>query len=643
MQCIQPSSPAAGRFRGLAWCYNAAIGCRRAAIFKGEESIMRVVRSIGFICVMLLFLFSTSQGWAQAANEKTMRPVIRGTHAAVASMRAEATRAAEQILMKGGNAFDAVVAGQAVLGLVDAANNGVGSDAVLLLYDAKLKKVFSINAEGRAPMLATIDWYKQHNQGELPINDGLLAGTVPGVVDAWYILLERWGTMSFGQVLAPAIELAENGFPLGRELANTIASAKKLRKYPTSTRLYLPDGTAPKAGEIFRNPDLARTLKKMVEAERQVSGAGRLAGLKAARDRFYRGDIAQAMAKFCEENEGLFRLTDFMEYTAKVEEPVFIDYRGYQVYKNPSATQGPAELFTLNMLEGYDLKGMGHNSADYIHASAEALKLAFADREKYLGDMDYIRIPFVGLLSKEYANERRQLIDPAKASLEFRPGVAEKYQKDASLLHSSPRRSAQGGAGHDGDTSYIAVVDADRNMVSFTPSLHDSFGTGIVIGDLGFIINCRGDYFSLIPGEANALVPGKRPRSTLQSTLVLRQGKPHMVMGSPGGDDQIMRTMQTFLNMVEFGMDVQQAIEAPRWSTRSFPASTFPHAMVSGDLSVEARVPEPVQKLLEAKGHLLKVNGAWSLGLNEAIVVDLDGRTLSAGADPRGEGYAWAW
>lgn len=604
---------------------------------------MRVIRFIGLIGVMLLFLFSALQSRAQVAEVKTMRPVVRGTHAAVSSMRAEATRTAEQILMNGGNAFDAVVAGQAVLGLVDAANNGVGSDAVLLVYDAGLKKVFSINAEGRAPLLATIDWFKQHNDGVLPVNDGLLAGTVPGVVDAWYILLERWGTMSFAQVLAPAIELAENGFPLGRELANTIASTQKLRKYPTSTKIYMPQGVAPRAGDIFRNPDLARTLRKLVEAERQGAGPGRLAGLKAARDRFYKGDIAQVMAKFSEENGGLFRLTDFAEYTAKVEEPVFVDYHGYQVFKNPSATQGPAELFTLNLLEGYDLKAMGHNSADYIHTSVEALKLAFADREKYLGDMDFIRIPFLGLLSKEYANERRQLIDPAKASLEFRPGMAEKYQKDTSALHSCPRLSAQGGTDHEGDTSYIAVVDENRNMVSFTPSLHDSFGTGIVIADLGFIFNCRGDYFSLVAGEANALAPGKRPRSTLQSTLVLRQGRPHMVMGSPGGDDQIMRTMQTFLNMVEFGMDVQKAIEAPRWSTRSFPASTFPHTMVSGDLSVEARVPESVQSLLRTKGHLLQVKEAWSLGLSEAILVNLDGRALSAGADPRGEGYAWAW
>jgi gamma-glutamyltranspeptidase/glutathione hydrolase len=200
-----------------------------------------------------------------------------------------------------------------------------------------------------------------------------------------------------------------------------------------------------------------------------------------------------------------------------------------------------------------------------------------------------------------------------------------------------------GEADHHGDTRYIAVVDKDRNMVTFTPSLHSVFGTGVVLGKLGFLLNCRGDYYSLVSGEANALEPGKRPRSTLQGTLVLKEGKPHMVMGSPGGDDQIMRTMQTFLNMAEFGMDVQQAIEAPRWATRSFPASPFPHTMYPGDLSVEARIPETVREALIAKGHKLRVSGAWSMGCNAAIVVDSKTGLLSAGADPRVDAYAWAW
>jgi gamma-glutamyltranspeptidase/glutathione hydrolase len=580
-----------------------------------------------------------AQEGEREVTTRTMRPVVRGRHLAVASMKAEATRAAERILEKGGNAFDAIVAGQAVLGIVDAGLNGVGSDAVILVYDSRAKKVFSINAEGTAPHLATIDWYKQHNDGKLPVDDTLLSGTVPGVVDAWYLLLDRWGTMSFAQVLSEAIDLSENGFPIGDSLARGINSAAKLRKYPTSAKVYLPNNRAPEPGEIFRNPDLARTLRRLVEAEKENAGKGRHEALKAVRDRFYKGDIAREMAKFSEENGGLFRYDDFASYTAKVEEPVSIDYRGYQIFKNPSANQGPAELFALNILEGYDLKAMGHNSATYIHTSVETIKLAFADREKYLGDMDFIHIPYETLLSKQYASDRRKLIESDKASLALRPGVAEKSTSQAAPL----KVTMEGNASHDGDTSYIGVIDDARNMVSFTPSLHSLFGTGVVMGNLGFIFNCRGDYYSLEPGEANSLVPGKRPRSTLQSTLVLKDGQPHMILGTPGADAQVLLTMQTLLNMIEFKMNVQQAIEAPKWLTRSFPASPFPHTMYPGDLSVESRVPESVRQALLAKGHKLRVTGPWSAGSLAAIVVDLKTGVLSAGTDPRVEAAAWAW
>jgi len=598
-----------------------------------------------WISTVLFFCFIAAvNGLAQdePPSGQTMRPVIRGRQYAVSSMKLEATRAAVRILEAGGNGYDAIVAGQAALAVADAALNGVGSDAVILVYDARAKKVFSINAEGTAPKLATVDWYKQNNGGRIPVNDGLLSGTVPGVVDAWYILLDRWGTMSFAQVLEQAIDMAENGFPIGNSLARTIASSKKIRKYPTSVKVYLPNGAAPNPGELFRNPDLARTLKKLVEAEKQNAGKGRHEALKAARDRFYKGDIAQTMAKFSEENNGLFRYEDFAAYTAKVEEPVSIDYRGYKVFKNASATQGPAELFALNILEGYDLKAMGLNSLLYLHTCVEAVKLAMADREKFLGDMDFIKIPYDGLLSKDYAAERRKLIDPDKASLELRPGNPEKFMKGAAAPERQVTVTFEGDADHTGDTSYIAVVDKDHNMISFEPSLHSSFGTGVVMADTGLIFNCRGDYYSLVPGEANALEPGKRPRSTLQSTLVMRDGQPHMIMGSPGGDDQIMRTIQTFLNMVDFGMDVQRAIEAARWSTRSFPASPFPHTMYPGDMSVESRIPEAVRTGLIAKGHKLRVSGAWTMGSNAAIVVDLKTGVLNAGADPRTEAYAWA-
>ena len=595
------------------------------------------------LLLFALSFFFWSIGFAQTpVPRQTMRPVIRGTRFAATSMKPESTLAAERVLKAGGNAFDAVVAGQAVLSLADYSMNGLGSDAVLLVYDAKEKKVVSINAEGTAPRLATIEWYRKNQGGRIPVDDGLLSATVPGVIDAWYILLDRWGTKTFAELLQPAIELAENGFPFSDSLARGL-SAKKLRKYASSVKLFQLDGPARRGGEIFKNPDLARTLRRLVEAERENASKGRREALKAARDRFYKGDIAREMARFSEENGGLFRYEDFAAYTAKIEEPVAIDYRGYRIYKNASATQGPTELFALTMLEGYDLKTMGLNTPDYIHTCVEAMKLAFADRDKYLGDMDFIKIPYEGLLSKAYAAERRQLIDPEKASLDFRPGVAEKFMKGVEPLDRPIDVNFKGDADHEGDTSYIAVVDNDRNMVSFEPSLHSAFGTGVVMGDLGFILNCRGDYFSLVPGHANALEPGKRPRSTLQSTLVMKDGRPLAVLGSPGGDDQCMRTIQTLLNMIEFGMNVQQAIESPRWATRSFPASPFPHTMYPGEMSVEERIPQPVRDALIKRGHKLTVSGPWAMGANGAIVIDLKTGALSAGADPRCDAYALAW
>ncbi len=578
---------------------------------------------------------------ANAGRGQTMKQLARGTQYAAASMAPQATLAAEHMLRDGGNAFDAIVAGQAVLGLVQPSLNGMGSDATLLIYDAKAQKVWSLNAEGTAPKLATIEWYKTHQGGKIPVNDTLLSATVPGVMDAWYIMLSKWGTKTFADVLGPAIQLAETGLPIGGRGMNAAA----LQKYPTSAKLFgAPNGGRWSEGEVWKNPDLARTWRRILAAEKAASGQGRLAGLKAARDFFYKGEIAREMGKFSEENGGLFRYEDFASYTAKLEEPVSTDYRGYTVYKNPSASQGPAELFALNILEGYDLKKMGHNSADYIHTTVEAVKLAMADRDKYLGDMDFIQIPYRGLLSKEYASARRAQIDPAKASLEFRPGDVTPYMGSGYKPTDYPTDvDLRGNASHEGDTSYISVVDRDRNLISFTPSLHSAFGSKIAIGNLGFIFNCRGDYYSLVEGHANALAPGKRPRSTLQGTLVMKDGKPYFVTGSPGADDQVMRTIQTLLNMIDFGMNMQQAIEAPRWATRSFPASPFPHTMYPGDLLLEGRISDAVKTELEKRGHKVGMRGPWSMNDSAGIVIDWKNGTVMGAADPRTTASALAW
>lgn len=573
-----------------------------------------------------------------------MKQVVRGANYGVSSMHQLASMAADRILQRGGNAFDAAVAGQAALGVVEPGATGIGGDAQLLLYDAKAGKVWSLNAEGTAPKLATIDWYKQNKGGRIPANESLLSGTVPGMVDAWYTLLSRWGTKSFAEALAPAIELATNGFPTQGRLMREIQSPFVLET-PGLAKLYAPNGRAIREGEIFRNPNLARTMQRLVDAETAalaLKGATRQTGLRAARDRFYKGDIAQEMADFSEKNGGLFRYEDFAAYSAKVEEPVSVNYRGYDVYKNPSASAGPAELFMLNILEGYDLKKMGLNSADFLHVSVEACKLAMADRDKYLGDMDFIQIPYKGLLSKDYAAERRKLIDMEQASMNFRPGDAEKFEPGFPATD-RPVDLTSGGDDHFGDTSYIATADRDRNAVSFTPSVHSSFGTKVVMGDLGFTFNCRGDYYSLVPGHANALAPGKRPRSTLQGTLVLKDGKPWMLTGSPGGDDQPMRTIQTLINMVDFGLNLQQAIEAPRWTTTSFPASTFPHRMNPGAMTIESRIPEPVRNELLRRGHRLSIAGPWSLNSSGGIHIDWAQGVIDAAADPRVFSTALAW
>lgn len=553
-------------------------------------------------------------------SARTVRPVIRGTRYAISSRKPQATQVGARILEAGGNAFDACVAAAAVLAVTDPAMTGLGGDAFALVFSAEEGKVYSINAGGTAPKLATIAWFREHCHGTIPVNDGLLSASMPTLLDTWFVLLERWGTRGLAELLKPAMELAEDGFPVSEYLADYFSFAEsKLQKYPSTAQIYFPAGHRLRAGDKLRNPDLARVLSAIAKTAHEEN-------LRAARDLFYKGEIARTMAAFCERNGGLYRYDDFAEYSVKLEDPVSIDYRGCRVFKNPSATQGPTELMFLNLLEGLPLAAMHHNSEAYIHHSVEAAKLAYADRE-HLGDTDFIDVPFDRLLSKQYARERRSLIDPDKASLELRTGAA----------------NLAGAAAHDGDTSYLAIVDRHGNAVSYTPSLHSAFGTGVVIEGLGFILNCRGDLYHLDPEHPNALVPRKRARSTLTPTLVMKYNRPFLVLGSPGGDDQPLRIAQTFLNVVEFGMNIQEAIEAPRWSTSSFPASEFPHTMYPGHLALEDRIPEEVRAVLAARGHLLEIKGAWTLGANCAICVDPSSGVLSAGADPRGDSDALAW
>src|SRR5712691_3433744 len=581
------------------------------------------------------------------------RPTLMGTRGMVATEHYLSAEAGMRILQTGGNAFDAAVAATLAEGVVNPHMHTFGGEVSALVYSAKEKKVFAINGDTVAPRAATIDWFKRHEIPLIPFT-GVLAAGPCAAPDALITTLERFGSLNFSQVVEPALELAEGGFPLHKALRgpapaymladfSIAGNADHFRKaWHSSAKVYLPNGRLPEVGEVLKNPDLGRTFRRLINAERKVQSQGRTRGLAAARNVFYHGEIAQIIAAHAQAHGRLLTVEDLATFRCKIEEPVALNYRGYDVYKCGPWSQGPVFLQQLAVLEGYDLKGMGHNSADYIHTIVETMKLAFADREQYYGDPDFVNVPLAGLLSKEYATNRRVLIDPRHASSEQRPGNP---RTGAALLTGEEIFAARSwGPG----TVYVTVVDKERNMASFTPS-----GAWIpsspVIDGLGFPLGTRVQTFYLDPRHPNALIPGKRPRTTLTPTLVLRNDAPCMVFGTPGGDQQDQWTLQFFLNVVEFGMTVQDAIEAPRFSSAHFPSSFYPHNAVPGLLRVEDRIPEAVCRDLQARGHKLEVKEGWSEGDVLGICVDLDRGSLRGGADPRGEqskrmpSYAIGW
>lgn len=581
------------------------------------------------------------------------RPTLMGVKGMIATEHYLSAAAGMRILQAGGNAFDAAVAATLAEGVLNPHMHTFGGEVSALMYSAKDKKVFSLNGNTVAPRAATIEWFQQQGIALIPFN-GVLAAGPCAAPDALLTALERFGTLSFTQVVEPALELAEDGFPLHKALRgpapaymlsdfSIAGNADHFRKsWPSSAKVYLPGDRLPEVGEILKNPDLGRTFRRLIKAEQKAQGHGRTHGLAAAREAFYKGEIAHTIAAHAKAHGGLLTAEDLATFRVQLEEPVTLPYRGYEVCKCGPWSQGPVFLQQLALLEGYDLRGMGHNSADYIHTITEATKLAFADREQYYGDPHFVDVPLGGLLSKEYAEVRRPLIDPRHASLDQRPGNP---RTGTPILTGEEIFAARNwGPG----TVYVTVVDKDRNMASFTPS-----GAWIpsspVIEGLGFPLGTRVQMFYLDHHHPNALVPGKRPRTTLTPTLVLRNGAPSMVFGTPGGDQQDQWTLQFFLNVVHFGMEVQDAIEAPRFSSAHFPSSFYPHNAVPGLLRVEGRIPEEVRRELAARGHKIEVKGDWSEGDVLGICVDLEKGTLRGGADPRGEqskrmpSYAIAW
>jgi gamma-glutamyltranspeptidase/glutathione hydrolase len=444
--------------------------------------------------------------------------------------------------------------------------------------------------------------------------------------------------------MQPAIELAD-GFAIDELRVSYIEKTRKIYEpWPTSAKLFLPGGRVPKPGEIFSQPDLARTLRGIVRAERASASRGRHAALMAARDFFYKGEIAKRISDFSEKNGGLLRASDMAAFHAPVEEPTKTSYRGYEIYKTGFWAQGPVMLEILNILEGFDLRAMKHNSADYVHTLTEAMKLGFADRDRYYGDPSFVKVPGAELLSREYAIARRSLIDQKQASLEQRPGdpVNKKPLLNTGVQPAAIGESRVPEAERANDTTCVNVVDKDGNMFSATPS--GAWLPTVVAGDTGVMLGQRMQSFLLEEGHPNVLQPGKRPRVTLSPTLVTKDGKPLMVLSTPGGDNQDQSLVQVLLNLIEFGMNVQEAVEAPRFQTVHLVSSFDDHRFNPGVLNLEDRIDKQTAADLTSRGHKIEMQAAWgNPSAPTVIVLRPESGAIEAGADPRRGRYALAW
>jgi len=572
------------------------------------------------------------------------RPLVMGTHGVVSSGHYLASLIGLRILEKGGNAIDAGVASGLALAVLEPHNYTIGGETPILIYSADEQTVYAINGQGTAAKAASIEWYKNRGINIIP-GDGFLPATVPASFDAWITALAVFGALSLADVLTPAIELAEEGFPVYHYLHSVLRSSSDRfrREWPTTAEVFMPNGELPEIGQILIQSDLAKTFKRLLEAEKKNLHLGRKSALQAARDCYYKGEIAEKIVTFIRGNEvldssgmrnkGILDLEDFASYRTKIEEPVAADYRGLRIYKCGPWTQGPVFLQQLNILEGFDLASLGHNSPHYIHIVVEAAKLAYADREQHYGDPDFVHVPLERLLSKEYAEERRKLIDPEKASLELRPSNRDTIQK---IVEDTDKT-------FNSDTTHLDVIDGYGNMISATPS-GGWIQSSPVIGGLGFPLGTRGQMFHLDPSHPEALAPCKRPSTTLTPSLVTKDERPFMVFGTPGGDMQDQWTLQFFLNFVEFNMNLQQAIDAPTFHTLHFPSSFYPHGAHPGLVAVEERIPEETRKALVSRGHKIQVDRAWSHGRVTAVMVDEEKGVIVGAASPRaGIAYAVGW
>ncbi len=590
-------------------------------------------------------------------NPFTTRPEIDGTFGVVASTHWIATAVGMATLEKGGNAFDAAVATAFTLQVVEPHLNGPGGDVPVILHDARRGRTEVICGQGPAPAGATIAHYRSLGLDMVP-GSGLLAACVPGMFESWMLLLRDYGTLRLAEVLAPAIEYAGEGYPLVERASATIATVEKLFRehWPTSAAVYLPGGSVPEPGALFANLALAQTYRRILrEAER--AGADREAQIERARRSWSQGFVAEAIENFCRTpridtsgtpHAGVLAGEDMARFEARVEPPLTFAYGRYTVCKAGPWSQGPVMLQQLALLKGFELDGLDPAGPDFIHLQVEAAKLAYADRESFYGDPDFVEVPMPTLLSEAYNAERRKLIEQT-ASLELRPGSVAGFGAVVELRRDTGERASVSalGAGEPtvgrlgqvrGDTVHFDIIDRAGNMVSATPS-GGWLQSSPVVPELGFCLGTRAQMFWLEEGHPAALAPGKRPRTTLSPTLALRDGEPYLAWGTPGGDQQDQWTTQFFLRHVHAGMNLQEAIDAPAWHTEHFPSSFWPRTARPGVLVVEGRVPQRTIRELERRGHIVEVAPDWSEG--RLTAASREGRRRRAAANPRGmQGYA---
>jgi len=574
-----------------------------------------------------------------------------GTRVMVASAHSLATQAGIDILRKGGNAFDAAVAVAATLNVVEPSRSGMGGVGFMTLYVAKTGEVVSLQMTGAAPYAATPDRFKSKRDQEA----GYLAGVVPGNFGGWIYLLDKYGTMSLADVFATAIEYAEQGFPVDSYLGETLGDSRSnLEIFPTTAAVFVPNGALPKEGERLVQKDLATTFRRILAVETGARKAGKTRGqaLMAAFDFFYKGELAQEFVAFYKENDGLFSLKDFADYQPVWAKPIRTTYKEYEVYSNgPTSRGGIQTLMNLNLLESYDLRAMGLNSAEYIHLLAESIKLVNADVYRYVADPKVASVPLEGLLSKAYAAERRKLIRLDQASpyaAAGNPGAAQKPGTEAEGAMPTPPPEATAldtsAASYDDDpnTTHFDIVDAAGNAVACTPTI-GTFGTKVVVGKTGIIFHNATRYGSFSPykDDVNFIGGGKTPLINNSPLIALKNGKLFMVWGTPGGEGIGQTQMQAFLNVVEFGMGIQEAIEATRIELRAKPDFYKPGAEVS--IGFESRLPDAIRKALQAKGNQIRVEPepfAQVFGGMQGILINQALRTMTGGADPRRGGCA---